>query len=50
MLADPDTVPEMREDILYEECGQCPEGELCMRCWDLGVVEHLCPEGSEHAC
>lgn len=44
-----DTVPELDEDIWYEECADCPaDGEgFCMTCWDSGLVPHGCIDDSD---
>lgn len=42
-MTEPDDVPELDPDTLYEDCPDC-EGSAdgCATCWDTGVVPHEC--------
>ncbi len=35
-------------DVLYEECPDCQgEANLCLTCWDSGIVVHDCTPTEE---
>lgn len=45
MIEDPDTIPELDEEMAYETCRVCGgDSAGCTNCWDAGVVPHTACE------